>query len=115
MKTRNLVIALSVATLAAMNVVASDAMLSPRAADNRISKTTGFNNDPNFTGNGPTAVTPHVQDTQIKTVPGKSDKVTPAVNFTRKMNGSPKAIGACVDHPGAPMSCCSAPAVTTMK
>ena len=115
MKIHTLVIALSVATLAAVNVISSDVMLSPRAADNRVSKTTGFNNDPNFTGNGPTAVVPHIADTQNKTVAGKSDKATPSTTFTGRKNGSPKAIGACADQPGSAMSCCSAPAVTPVK
>jgi hypothetical protein len=115
MKTRKFVIILSVATLAALNVIAADAVLSPRAADNQTRKNAGFNNDPNFTATGPTAVTPRVVDNQIKTVAGKSDKVTPSTTFTRKKNGSPKSIGACADQPGSSMSCCSAPEVKPMK
>jgi len=33
--------------------------------------------------------------------------VTPSLTCTRKMAGSPKMIGACADHPGDTMSCCS--------
>src|SRR5690242_5477843 len=106
MKTRNLLITLSVAILATLNVMAADALLSPRARDNQPRTVSGVNTDPNLAIRDNSA-SPRVLDNQIKTVAGKSDDVSPSMKCTRNMTGTPKEIGACADHPGAPMSCCS--------
>lgn len=107
MKIRNLLITLSVAVLATINVMAADALLSPRAAEQQIKKSTGYNTDPNLAASRPTSVSPRVVDNQIKTVAGVDSTVSPSMNCTRYMTGTPKQISACADHPGAPMPCCS--------
>jgi hypothetical protein len=107
MKTHNLLITLSVAALAAVNVMATEALLSPRASEQQIRIAPGTNNDPNLAAARPTSVSPRVLDNQVKTVASKSDPVTPALDCARHMTGSPKIISACADHPGAPMPCCS--------
>lgn len=107
MKTRNLLITLSVAALATINVMASDAFLSPRAAESQIKILSTANTDPNLTATGVTSVSPRLLENQTKTVAGKSDAMTPSLMCARQMGGTPKMIGACADHPGAPMSCCS--------
>jgi len=106
MKTRNLLIALTVTAMAAANVMAADVLLSPRAAAQ--SKTVaGPNNDPNLAAPGLSSLSPRLLGNQSKTVSGKSTEVTPASQCTRRMSGTPKMIGQCADHPGAAMSCCS--------
>jgi hypothetical protein len=112
MKTRNFLITLSVAALATVNVMATDALLSPRAAEQQIKMASGFNTDPDLTASRPTSVSPRLFDNQIKTVAGKSSVVSPTLNCVRYMTGTPKQISACADHPGAPMPCCS---VASMK
>jgi hypothetical protein len=107
MKTRNLLITLSVAAMATVNVLAADALLSPRAMDNQIKAPAAANNDPNLAAPGLRSVSPRLLDNQIKTVAGKSTATTPSLECTRRMGGTPKMIGECADHPGAPMSCCS--------
>src|SRR5437870_1087278 len=106
MKTRNLLISMSVAVLATINVMAADALLSPHAKDNQTA-ISGTNTDPNSTAANLVTVAPRVLDNQIKTVAGKSNDVNPASKCARYMTASPKAIGECASHPGAPMSCCS--------
>src|SRR5438874_729366 len=107
MKTRNVLITLSVAALAAVNVMAADALLSPRAKDNQTKIVAGTNNDPNLAVVNGSAASPRLLDNHIKTVAGTSSDFNPSLECTRQMTGSPKEIGACADHPGAAMSCCS--------
>jgi hypothetical protein len=106
MKTRNLLIALSVASLTTVNVLAADVLLSPKAST--PSKTvTGYNSDPNLAATGLQSAPPRVLESKTKVVPGKSVEVTPSLTCTRKMAGSPKMIGACADHAtDSTMSCC---------
>src|SRR5436190_1019467 len=104
MKTRNLLITLSVAALATVNVLAADALLSPRAADNQIKTVGGPNNDPNLAVVNRSATSPRLLDNQIKSVAGTKSDFNPSLECTRQMTGSPKEIGACADHPGAPMA-----------
>jgi hypothetical protein len=106
MKTRNLLITLSVAALAAVNVMAADAVLSPRAKDNQSKIVSGTNTDPNHTTQALVATSPRLLDNQIKIVAGQNSDVNIAMQCTR-MAGTPKMIGACAEHPGAAMSCCS--------
>jgi hypothetical protein len=96
-----------VAALATINVMASDALLSPRAAENQIKIISSVNSDPNLAATGLTAASPRALDNQLKTVAGKSAAVSPSLQCARQMAGTPKTISACADHPGAPMSCCS--------
>lgn len=104
MNARNLLIAVSVTVLATTNVLAADALLSPRAADHQIKIISSTNSDPNFTAAHTISTAPRVLDNQIKTVAGKTTEVTPSC---ARMSGTPKEIGACADHPGADMPCCS--------
>jgi hypothetical protein len=107
MKTPHLLITLGVAAFATLNVMAADALLSPRAADNQIKIVAGVNNDPNLTATGLASASPRLIDNRVTTVAGASTAVSPSLTCTRKMAGTPKMIGACAEHPGAPMSCCS--------
>ena len=107
MKTRNLLIALSVAAMATVNVLASEALLSPRASDHQSKIVSGVNSDPNLAAPGLVSVSPRANDNQIKTVSGKSTGESPSMSCVRHMSGSPKMISQCADHPGAAMSCCS--------
>ena len=107
MKTRNLLITLSVTALATINVLASDALLSPRAAENQIKISSATNNDPNLAAARWNSASPRVLDNRIKTVAGNSSGVSPSLECVRYMSGTPKIISACADHPGAPMPCCS--------
>ena len=107
MKTPHLLITLGAAAFATFNVMAADALLSPRAAENQTKIIAGVNSDPNLAATGPVSASPRVIDNRVKTVPGTSTAVSPSLTCTRKMAGSPKIVGACADHPGAPMSCCS--------
>jgi hypothetical protein len=93
--------------MATINVMASDALLSPRASEQQVKTATGFNTDPNLAANRPTSVSPRVLDNRIQTIAGVDSTVSPTMNCTRYMSGTPKMISACADHPGAPMPCCS--------
>ncbi len=102
-------LALAVVTL---NVFAGEALLSPRTRDNQTRIVAATDNSPNtVTKNRNAAVAPRTLDNQIKTVAGTGNDAA-AMDCSRKMVGSPKAIGECASHPGAPMSCC---AVATAK
>jgi hypothetical protein len=107
MKTRNLLLTLTVAALASINVMATDALLSPRAAANQTKVVAVANNDPNLAAPGLASASPRLVDHQSKVVAGKSTGTSPSAACMRNMSGTPKMIGACADHPGAPMSCCS--------
>ena len=107
MKTRNLLITFGVAVLVTVNLMAADVALSPRAADHQPHIIAGTNNDPNLAAANPTSMSPRLLERQAKTVPGESTTVSPSFLCTRRMAGSPKIVGACADHPGAPMACCS--------
>ncbi len=79
MNIRNFLITTGATALAVLtiNVQASGALLSPRAAGN-----------------------------QIKIASGKTG-VNPATLCSRNMASGPKAIEACAEHPLAPMPCCA--------
>jgi hypothetical protein len=104
---KNLLITLSVAAIATVNVMAADTYLSPRAKDNQIKVIAGTNTDPNFTAAAPRAVSPRFADNQIKTAAGTEIAVSPALLCAQRMSGSPKAVAACGEHPGADMPCCT--------
>ncbi|HEX4264793.1 MAG TPA: hypothetical protein VH597_10680 [Verrucomicrobiae bacterium] len=111
MKTRNLLITLSVAALATVNVMAADAVLSPRAAENQVKILPSTNTDPNLTASRLASTSPRALDNQVKIVAGKSDAVSPSLNCARRMSGTPKAISACANHSGVAMPCCSVAAM----
>jgi hypothetical protein len=93
--------------MATVNVLAADALLSPRGSDHQSKIVSGMNADPNLAAPGLVSVSPRVGDNQIKTVSGKSTGESPSAACVRRMSGTPKMIGQCADHPGTPMSCCS--------
>jgi len=106
MKTRNLLIALSVAALATANALAVETLLPPKAAG-QTKTVSGYNADPNLAATGLKSAPPRVVDSKAKTVPGKSLEVTSSLTCSRKMSGSPKMIGACTTSSADNMSCCA--------
>ena len=102
MKTRNLLITLGITAMATFNLMA-DVALSPRAIDNQSKVIAGTNKDPDRTAANPLPASPRFFENQIKTVAGKD---TSAAASCHEMNGSPKEIGVCAEHPGASMPCC---------
>ncbi len=103
MKTRNLLL-IGAAAFAAItiNVTASNALLSPRAAGNQIKQVSGTASDVNTVVVNTAAISPHAAGNQIATVAGTSSDVNSAVACAKIMNGSPKAIQACVEHTTMP-------------
>jgi hypothetical protein len=103
MKIRNLLL-LGAAAFAAItiNASASDAYLSPRAAGNQIQHVSGTANDVNLESANTATVSPRAAGNQIKTVASTSNDVNPAVACAASMNGSPRAIQACVEHTTMP-------------
>jgi hypothetical protein len=107
MKTRNLLIALSVVAMTTVNVLATETLLSPKAVG-QSKAVSGYNTDPNLAATGLQSASPRVLDSKTKTVAGKSTEVTPSLVCARRMSGSPKMIGACAEHAtDATMSCCA--------
>lgn len=107
MNTRNLLITLTVAALATANVMAVEPLLSPRASNQQSKIVSGVNEDPNLAAPGLASASPHLVDSQTKTVAGKNTGESPSVKCVRHMSGTPKMIGACAEHPCAQMPCCS--------
>ena len=108
MKTRNLLLTIGAVGLTAitLNVSASDAYLSPRAAGNQIKHFAGTYNDPNLVDTtGIVVVSPRAAGNQTKTVASVANDVNPTMACARNMNGNPKAIQACVEHPGTMPGC----------
>jgi hypothetical protein len=117
MKTRILLTTIGAAALAAitLNANASDALLSPRAAGNQIKHVSGIANDPNLVNTtGIVVISPRTQGNQTTTVASVANDVNPAVACARNMNGTPRAIQACVEHP-ATMPGCNLVAVAPLK
>jgi hypothetical protein len=109
MKTRNLLIALSVAAMATINVLAANPLLSPKASI-QPKTVSGYNADPDLTATGLQSAPPHVVESKTKTVPGKSSEVTSSMICSRRMSGSPKMVAVCAQQPCGTMSCCAPPA-----
>ena len=105
MKTRNLLIVSAVTALATVNLLAADVALSPRASEHQSRIDSGTTTDPDRTAANPLPASPRFLDNQTMTVVGKDTTVTPSCS--RDMNGTPKEIGVCAEHPGAAMPCCS--------
>jgi hypothetical protein len=115
MKTRNLLITLGAAAFAAItiNATASNALLSPRAAGNQIQQVSGTANDVNTVAANTATVSPRAAGNQIKTVAGTNNDVNPAIACAKNMNGSPRAIQACIES--GTMSGCKTVAVAALK
>jgi hypothetical protein len=112
MKTSKILITFGVAAVAAiaLNVNASDTMLSPRAAGNQIIHTSGTANDPNFVaGNvyAATALSPRAADAQSTKATDASSGASMVLACSKNMTASPKAVQACAMNP-ADMTCCKA-------
>jgi hypothetical protein len=117
MKTRILLATIGAAALAAitLNANAGDALLSPRATGNEIKHFAGTYNDPNLVDTtGIVIVSPRAAGAQTAAVAGTNTETTPAMACAKNMTGSPKAIQACVDHPGT-MPGCNPVAVAPLK
>jgi hypothetical protein len=107
MKINHLLATLAVTAFAAMNVMATDALLSPRAAELQVQTAPHSANDPDLTAIHLSSAPPRLADNQIETVSGKDDSVNPSSLCARRMSGTPKMIDSCAQHPGAAMPCCS--------
>jgi hypothetical protein len=112
MKTRSLLITIGAAVLAAitLNVNASDALLSPRAAANQIKTVPGTTVVQAAPATG-IALSPRTAANQTFTVAGVANDVNPTI-ACRNMTASPKAIQACAANPTAAMPCCAKPIAT---
>lgn len=92
--------------LVTLNVIAGEALLSPRARDNQIRVVAATDNSPNTaTLNRDVVASPRTIDNQIKTVAGASNGPD-TLTCSRKMLASPKAVGECTSHPGSCASAC---------
>ena len=109
MKTRNLLLTIGATMVAAItiNVTASDALLSPRAASSQTRYVSGTANDVNLVTAKVATVSPRAAANQTKHIAGKSNDASSASLCSRHMIGSPKAIAACAENPLAPMPCCT--------
>lgn len=106
MKTRNLLITLGVATIAAITFNTNGALLSPRAAGNQIKVVSGVANDPDLVAvDQGLALPPRAAGNQTTITAGTNGDVNPVTLCSRNMTSSPKAIQACAANP-ANMSCC---------
>jgi hypothetical protein len=117
MKTRNLIMTIGVAALAAItiNVSADQVYLTPRAQGNQIKHFDGRYNDPNLIDTWHAEViTPRAAGNQATTVAGVANDVNPAMTCARTMNGSPKAIQACIES-GTMSGCSSSMTVAPLK
>jgi hypothetical protein len=96
MKTRNLLLTLGAAAFAAItiNAIASDALLSPRAAGNQIKQVAGTANA--VTPAATATISPRAAGNQIAKVAGTSNEVNPSLACAKTMTASPKAIQACI-------------------
>src|SRR6185437_3781706 len=103
MKTRTLLMTLGVAALTTItfNVVASDALLSPRAAGNQVKHISGVSADANLVSVDHYTViaAPRAASNQITRTAGTNNELNPAMACT-KMTASPKMIQACAATPG---------------
>jgi hypothetical protein len=108
MKTRNLILTLGTAALAAtaFNLTAADALLSPRAAGNQITRVSGTAN--NVSSSKPAGVTasPRASGNQASTASAPSRGRNLASVCQKNMAATPKTVQACAEHPAAAMPCC---------
>lgn len=113
MKTKNLLAIIGAVAFAAItiNVNASDALLSPRAAGNEIKKVSSMNHDPNLVNMKGFAVSPRAAGNRFTRYAGTNNDVNPATACAKNMNGSPKAVSECTSH--TTMPACNSMAVTS--
>jgi len=116
MKARISLITLGAVAVAAitLNLNASGALLSPRAAGNEIIHTAGTNNDVNLVVLGLTSTeyaAPRLAGNKVVAVAGTNKEVNPATLCSQNMIASPKAVQTCAMNP-ANMPCC---AIATTK
>lgn len=112
MKTRNSLITLGAVIVAAItvNLNASAALLSPRAAGNEIIHTAGKNNDVDLVALGLTSneyAAPRLAGGAVVKVDGSISAVNPSTLCSARMIASPKAVQACASLPSAQMPCCN--------
>lgn len=113
MKTRHTLVAFGAAAVAAvtLNVKASNAFLSPRAAGSEIIRASAANNDPDLVALRLTSAeyaAPREAPNQTVAVAGANQGVNPSALCSQSMTASPKVIQACAANPSAPMPCCIA-------
>ncbi|HKW29254.1 MAG TPA: hypothetical protein VJT54_07965 [Verrucomicrobiae bacterium] len=114
MKTRILLTTLGVAALTAITFNTNGALLSPRAMGNQIKIVSGTANDPDLVAvDQGLALPPRALGNQIATTAGTNGNVNPALACVKTMNGTPKAIQACVQQ--ANMPGCNTVAVAPLK
>lgn len=107
MKTRILLSSIGAAVLAAftLNVNASDARLTPRAAGNQVKMSAGAPLAP--VASVTQTISPRNLGNQAKTVASTPNDVNPTLGC-RNMVATPKTIQACDEHPAAMTDCCNA-------
>jgi hypothetical protein len=116
MKTGKQLIVLGAAAVAVitLNLNASAALLSPRAAGNQIVHTPGVANDPNlvaenvYASSDGSVLSPRAASAQ-STKASDVSNVNPTLACAQKMTASPKLIQACAANP-ANMPCCNSSA-----
>jgi hypothetical protein len=116
MKTQNLLAIIGAVAFAAItiNINASDALLSPRAAGNQISKVYSVNADPNLLAARQSAsLTPRASGNQITRFDGVNNDANAATACAKSMSGSPKAVAECTSHTTMPT--CNPAAVASAK
>ena len=114
MKTSNLLTIIGAVAFAAItiNINASDALLSPRAAGNQITKVYSANADPNLLAASQSAsLTPRSAGNQITRSAGVNTDANAATACAKSMNGSPKAVSECTSHTTMPS--CNSTAVAS--
>jgi len=90
MKTRNLLITLGVAAMATINVMATEALLSPRASEHQSKIVSAVNTDPNLAAPGLASASPRLLENQARTAVGISTGVSPSTACVRNMAGTPR-------------------------
>jgi hypothetical protein len=99
---------IGVAALAAItiNVNASDALLSPRAAGSQVKAAPAATADRNLVAETQgSTVAPRALGNQATTVASVANDVNPTMACASNMKGSPKTIQACVEHSGTMPGC----------
>lgn len=117
MKTR-ILLTVGAAALAAiaLNVSASNALLSPRAAGNQIKAApVAVATHKSATESQSAAVSPCARGHQTMTAACAANDMSPATQCVRSMDGSPKAIQACAANANMPDCPMNAPAGCMMR
>jgi hypothetical protein len=106
MKTKVLLLG-AIVTAFTFTSFATDALLSPRAAGNQIKVVNSSVETPSVTVTyvtpaSPALLSPRAQASQITIVKGVVNERNPYLECRNTMTGSPKAVGACSEHPAMP-------------